>query len=196
MTDTIKLDRESWLTEAAQFILDDLIAPNCPLPETPFRVSVGFPSGRQNNVLAQCWKKEASADGHTEIFVTPTCSDSLEILASLTHELIHYSDNCESGHQHHFARVARAVGLEGRLTATVAGDALRDVLQSYIDLLGPIPHGKLDPGKSGKKKQGTRMLKVSCSDCGFHFRTTDKHISAMIYTDCLACETGTLASEQ
>jgi len=190
-----KLDRETWLTECAQFILDDLITPHCQLPETPFRVSVGFPSGKTSRVLAQCWKREASSDGHNEIFVSPTADDSLEILASLTHELVHYSDNCESGHQNHFARVARAVGLEGKLTATTAGPALKAQLQRYVDLLGPIPHGKLDATKSGKKKQGTRMLKVACSDCGFHFRTTDKHIDAMIYTDCLACETGTLAQQ-
>ena len=190
------LDRESWLTEAAQFILDDLIAPHCALPSTDFRISIGFPSGKPSKVLAQCWKHEASADGVNEIFVSPTVSDSGEILAALTHELVHYADNCVSGHQHHFARVARAVGLDGKLTATVASPALAEQLDKYVSILGTIPHAKLDASLSGKKKQGTRMLKVACSACGFTFRTTQRHIDAIQYTDCLACDNGTLQAER
>jgi len=192
---TNKLDRETWLTEIAQFILDDIIAPHCELPDTGFRISIGFPSGKPSKVAAQCWKHEASADGVNEIFVSPTQSDSISILAALAHELVHYSDNCVSGHQNHFARVARAIGLEGKLTATVAGNTLKSRLQQYVDLLGPIPHASLDATKSGKTKQGTRMIKVACSDCGFAFRTTTKHIEAMQYHDCLACETGSLKAE-
>ena len=189
------LDRESWLTEAAQFILDDIIAPHCTLPATDFRISIGFPSGKPSRVLAQCWKHEASADGVSEIFVSPTVSDSLEILAALTHELVHYADNCVSGHQHHFARVARAVGLDGKLTATTASTELSKRLDYYVSILGTIPHAKLDPALSGKKKQGTRMIKVACSDCDFSFRTTARHIDLMKFTDCLACDDGTLQTE-
>lgn len=190
-----ELDRESWLTEAAQFILDDIIAPHCVLPSTDFRISIGFPSGKPSRVMAQCWKHEASADGVNEIFVSPTVSDSVEILAALAHELIHYADNCVSGHQHHFARVARAIGLDGKLTATVASPALSQRLDQYVAILGTIPHAKLDASLSGAKKQGTRMLKVACSDCGFSFRTTQRHIDCMQFTDCLACTTGTLQTE-
>jgi hypothetical protein len=189
------LERETWLTEAAQFILDDIIAPHCTLPTTEFRISIGFPSGKPSKVLAQCWKHEASADGVNEIFVSPTVSDSVEILAALTHELVHYADNCVSGHQHHFARVARAVGLDGRLTSTVASTGLAERLDYYVSILGTIPHAKLDASLSGKKKQGTRMLKVACSGCDFSFRTTQRHIDSMAYTDCLACDSGTLQTE-
>jgi len=187
------LDRETWLTEQAQFILDDIIALHSPIPtDRPFRISIGFPSGRPSKVLAQCWKAKASADNTNEIFVSPTVDDSIEILAALAHELIHYTDDCESGHQHHFAKVARAIGLEGKLTATVAGPTLTEQLQQYVDLLGPIPHAKLDANESGKKKQGTRMLKVECDCCGFAFRATQKHIDSIQFTDCLACNNGTL----
>jgi hypothetical protein len=175
-----KLDRETWLTECAQFILDDLIAMHATVPTTQFRISIGFPSGRPSKVLAQCWKHEASADGVNEIFVSPTVDDSIEILAALAHELIHFSDNCESGHQNHFARVARAIGLEGKLTATVAGADLATQLSLYVDLLGPIPHAKLDVTLSGKKKQATRMIKVACDCCEYSHRTTQKHIDSVV----------------
>lgn len=173
-------DREHWLTEAAQFIIDDLISPHLSeQPQHPFRVSVGFPSGKPSKVLAQCWKAEASADSTNEIFVSPIEDDSAAILASLTHELVHYSDNCESGHKGHFARVARAIGLEGKLTATTAGPELAEQLASYVEILGEIPHAKIDVAKSGVKKQGSRMIKVCCERCEFSFRTTQKHIDAM-----------------
>ena len=191
----IKLDREAWLTEAAQFILDDIIAPHATLPAAPYRISIGFPSGRPSKVLAQCWKMEASADQVNEIFVSPTVDDSIEILAALAHELIHYSDNCNSGHQNHFARVARAIGLEGKLTATTAGAALARQLAGYVELLGDIPHGKLDASLSGKPKQTTRMLKVTCDKCDFAFRATQKNIDLMEFFECLACHGGTIKAQ-
>jgi hypothetical protein len=191
----IKLDREAWLTEAAQFILDDIIAPHATLPAAPYRISIGFPSGRPSKVLAQCWKMEASADQVNEIFVSPTVDDSIEILAALAHELIHYSDNCNSGHQNHFARVARAIGLEGKLTATTAGAALAQQLAGYVELLGDIPHGKLDASLSGKPKQTTRMLKVTCDKCDFAFRATQKNLDLMEFFECLACHGGTLKTQ-
>lgn len=179
----IQLDREGWLIEAAGFILDDIFAPaGIDRPERAFRVSVGFPSNRGNKngkVIASCWKAAASADGANEIFVSPTESDSVKILASLVHELVHYVDDCEHGHRGPFASMARSVGLAGPLTATTAGAALADKLAEIVETLGPIPHAKLDPGKSGVKKQGTRMLKVECTACGFLFRATQTHIKRL-----------------
>ena len=199
-----QMDRESWLTEAAQFILDDIIAPHYPTQiDRPYRISIGFPSGKPSKVLAQCWKSEASADNTNEIFVSPTVEDSTEILAALTHELIHYTDNNASGHKNHFAKLAREVGLAGKLTATTAGPELSDKLTTIIDLLGNIPHAALDASRSGKKKQGTRMLKIECTVCTFAFRATQTQIDKLptsygeTLADCPACgrsETLTVAA--
>jgi len=194
------LDREQWLTQAAHFIYDDIIAIHAPRPtDRDFRVSVGFPAGTRagNKAIACCWASAASADGTNEIFVTPSLDDSREILASLAHELIHYSDDCQSGHKNHFARVARAIGLEGKLTATVAGADLTAKLDGYIELLGEIPHAKLDASKSGKTKQTTRMIKVACSDCPFTFRATRKNIDLLDTESCCpACNVGSLITEE
>jgi hypothetical protein len=193
MSTPLQLDREAWLTESAGLILDELIAPHCTLPtDRDFRISLGFPSGKVSNVIAQCWVAAASADNTNEIFVTPIIDDSIEILASLVHELIHYVDDCASGHKNHFAKVARKVGLEGKLTATTAGAALAEQLDQYVALLGPIPHAKITPSKSGIKKQGTRMIKVECTTCGFAFRATRTHLDNMHHNHCLSCDTGTL----
>lgn len=189
------LDREAWLTEAAGLILDERIAPHADTPVgRQFRISIGFPSGKPSKIAAQCWRAAASADGVNEIFVSPTVDNSIEILGSLAHELVHYVDDCESGHKHHFARVARAIGLEGKLTATHPGAKLTDYLQSIVNLLGPIPHAKLTYSKSGRKTQGTRMLKVECSACGFTFRATRTHTDRITASSpCPACHNvGTL----
>lgn len=174
------MNREDWLTSAAELIYSDIIEPHTPRPPWAFKISVGFPAGtRSSRVLASCWKKEASGAGVSEIFVTPTVADSLEVLASLVHELIHYSDNCESGHRNHFARVARAVGLEGKFTATRAGAKLKAQLQDYIDILGDMPHAALSPESSGRAKQKTKLLKLECLCCGWTCRTSALQIAAL-----------------
>ncbi len=197
----LDLDREGWLIEAAEFILDDIIRPQMAddwQPPFPFRVSVGYPPRTRVNTktVACCIKAEASADQHNEIFVSPSLNDSLAMLEALAHEMVHYSDNCESGHQNHFARVARRIGLEGKLTATKAGPKLTDQLNGIIKILGPIPHAKIDLGKA-TKKQSTRMLKVACpsDDCGFSYRTSQTNINKITDWLCPACAIEDMTTE-
>ena len=192
---TIVYDRELWLFEAAQFIQDDIIAPH--MAEDweapfPFRVSVGFPPRTRANTktIAVCVVAEASADRHNEIFVSPTLDDSIEILAAMTHVMIHQADNHQSGHKNQFARLARLVGLEGKLTATTAGADLISKLKKIIKTLGcEIPHAKLDMTLA-KAKQSTRMLKVECQDkeCGFNYRASATQIAKIQIWECPACE--------
>ena len=195
----LELDREAWLTEAAQLIRDEVIAPKLPpshiIPHG-FRVSVGFPPNTRANSrhIACCIKAEASADLTNEIFISPVNDNSIDILSALAHELIHQADNNESGHRNFFAKMARAIGLEGPFRATTAGTTLSDYLATIVDLLGAIPHARLDISKA-KPKQQTRMLKVSCNECGFQFRTTQSQIERITVTECNACTVGTLEVE-
>jgi hypothetical protein len=189
----LDLDREAWLTEAAQFILDDIIKPEMPAgwhPATGFRVALGYAprSTARSKTIAVCIASAASGDGVNEIFVTPAIDDSVDILAALAHEMVHYSDDCESGHKNHFARLARAIGLEGKLTSTHAGQVLTEKLQDIVATLGHIPHAKIDLGKA-KPKQSTRMLKVFCPDteCNFSYRTSQTNIDKISDFLCPAC---------
>jgi len=72
-----------------------------------------------------------------------------------------------SGHGKEFGRVARGVGLEGKLTATVAGEDLVTDFDAILESLGEYPHSSLDTSKL--KKQTTRMIKVEC-ECGIIYR--------------------------
>jgi len=184
-------DREAWLTEAAALIHAEKIGPALPAGHViphPYRVSVGYsPRSKGGKVIAFCAIAAASADRHNEIFVSPAIDDSIEVLAALAHELVHQADDCASGHRNFFARVARRIGLEGPLTATTAGPELAQYLQTIVDLLGPIPHAKLDLNLA-KKKQTTRMIKVACQSCDFSFRTSQANIDKITSWTCPSCQ--------
>jgi hypothetical protein len=167
--------REAWLTAAVEALTPLLTAVDAAVP--PVRVSVGFPGGRgrKNAVIGQCWAAEAATDKVAQVFISPTIVDPVQVLATLLHELIHAVDANKSGHRGQFARVARAVGLQGPMTATTPGEALSATLRAVANGLGMFPHAALRTGVSGAHKpQGTRMLKVECPACGYTVRTTQK----------------------
>ena len=70
--------------------------------------------------------------------------------------------------------MARALGLEGKLTATVAGEAFVEAVGPLLEEVGPFPHAALDWAgpRSGPKKQVARLLKVACAACGLTVRQT------------------------
>ncbi len=189
----LDLDREAWLGEAADFILTDKIEPlmNGRDYPAPYRISIGYPPRSRGNskVIATCIKSEASAGGFSEIFVSPKLGDSIPILEALCHELCHFSDDCASGHKHHFARVARKIGLIGKLTATTANPELITYLESIVETLGEIPHDAINLDQA-KPKQTTRMIKLECDPCSFNFRASQTQIDKIDNFECIACRNG------
>lgn len=189
--------RESWLL-AALDALSSLFAQ--PLP--PARVSVGWPGGRgkKSSVIGQCWKTTASADNIGAIFVSPVLDEPILILATLVHEMCHLADDVTNGHRKEFIRLAKSVGLEPKWTATTAGPELLALLIPIEESLGHYPHAKMAaPGTvGGDPVQGTRMLKVSCTQphCdtfdpkkgeGYVARTTRKWLDAFGSPSCAGC---------
>lgn len=169
--------REAWLTAATEALGAEVFAP---VGETlpAVRLSVGWPGGRgnKNAVIGQCWSSAAAADKVSQVFVSPVLDDASRVLDVLAHELIHAVDDCTSGHKGRFGKIARAIGLEGKLTATVAGPALKARLDTIAANLGAYPHAALANavnGAEGPKKQTTRMLKVECAEgSGYKARIT------------------------
>ena len=103
------------------------------------------------------------------------------MLAVLTHELVHAIVGHKAGHGPAFKQCAVALGLAGPMTATEAGPELRARLTVLAEHLGPYPHARLT-GTNGRKKQGTRMLKVVCPSCGYTVRTTQKWLDVGLPT--------------
>lgn len=135
------------------------------IPEV--RVSVGWPGGRgpKARTIGQCWKSHVAADRVIQVFISPVVSEPEQVLAVLTHELIHASDDGASGHRGHFSKVAKKVGFTGKMTETVPGEELKELLKPLAAQLGTYPHGALRQ-ESKPIVQKTYMLKLSASpDC-------------------------------
>ena len=164
------LSREDWLNEAAELIIDDVLqsAVDSEHPKPPYKISV---APLKSKALGQCHKRAQSTGQKNEIFITAHCDDSQTVLATLTHELIHAYDDCQSGHKNFFAFAARRAGLEGKLTQTVAGATLIATFSTYIEALGPIPHDALTVPN---KDKGRNNNKIKCNECGFQANLSRK----------------------
>lgn len=164
------MNREKWLETMTDHLRPDFVAVGRPIPDR-VRVSCGYTSkGMRSKRIGECWASVASADETPEVFIVPGIADSLRVGDILVHELIHATGIM--GHKGDFRRVAVALGLEGKMTATVAGERLRARLAEIVAEIGDYPHAILS-GNSAKK-QSTRMLKMECDYCGFIARTTAK----------------------
>jgi len=163
--------REDWLHALREQCVPLFETANYPLPDK-IRLSCGFPRS-QRKATGQCWSAESSEDGTYEIFVSPVLSDAVEVAATIVHELCHAAVGIEAGHKGTFRECATTIGLEGKMTATTAGAKLTTLLKEITGKLGPYPHAILNPSAT-VKKQGTRMIKVECPECGYAVRTTRK----------------------
>ena len=177
--------REEWLQAFIEAARPHFERVNAPLP-TNVRVAVGFTSrGMRGSRIGECWSNDASADGHFEIFIKPTLTEPARICDVLTHELVHAAVGLEAGHGPHFKRVATSLGLTGKMSATVAGEAFYAWALPILSELGDIPYGALSgEHSSARPKQKTALLKVECPVCGWLARVTNKHIAPHAHLDC------------
>jgi hypothetical protein len=107
--------------------------------------------------------------------MSPQLEDPLVVLGVLVHELVHAVDDCRSGHRGAFARIARGVGLEGRMTTSTPGPELAMRLNGLARALGPYPHGALGiAAEPVAAKPTTRLIKAVCPDCGYATWTARK----------------------
>lgn len=179
------MNREQWLNAAAAEIhaefLDQFQSQFGEEGEahlSSLLVSTGFPSrGGLGKVIGECWKAEASDGGAHHIFINPRLTDVVEVVATLAHEMIHAADNGEHKHRGPFVRCCRAIGLDGKPTATVASPEFAEWARGLDAKIGPYPHQELKP-LLVEKKQATRMLKLEADCCGYVVRTTKKWIEA------------------
>tara|TARA_R110000823_G_scaffold307268_1_gene429868 strand:- start:43 stop:594 length:552 start_codon:yes stop_codon:yes gene_type:complete len=166
------MTREQWLNTAAESLRGDFnaIGEDFGAP----RISIGFTGSRSGlKALGAAWHKDVSTDNTCEIFIAPHVQTQEDILAVLVHELVHACGYMDHGKN--FRRVAIGVGLTGKMTSTVATDALKERLNALILQIGQFPGAALNP-TSPAKKQGTRMIKMECEDCGFIARASGSAI--------------------
>lgn len=168
--------REDWLEQMITKLRPDFDKIGSPLPEK-IRVSCGFPSksalANKARRIGECWGVESSEDKSFQVFISPLLKDGIEVAGTLVHELVHCAVGIDCKHRGPFPRVAKAVGLEGKMTETTVGETLQARLKQLIDELGVYPHARLIASNK-PKTQSTRMLKVVCTQCECVVRMTRK----------------------
>lgn len=177
------ITREQWLNECADLILDEIIRPVWDVrDDLKIKISVGFMPGARGSskrqAIGMCFKSKCSEERYNEIFIVPTINDSAQVLHVLAHELIHAVDDCQHGHRGPFIQMMNAIGLIGKPTATIAGPQLAAHLAQYIEMLGEIPHAKMN--FSSQPRQVNRNLLVKCEHCGFKFNTSRTQIELVL----------------
>lgn len=161
------LNRETWLTITTDEMRKHFVSVGHEIPANVV-ATCGFPSksalSRKRKRIGECWRSEASDGNVFEIFISPLVSDGLEVAAILAHELCHATVGLDAKHGPKFKKCALAIGLEGKMTATVAGEKFRLWYDSGD--FGPYPHARLNAqSDDGTKKQTTRLIKAECGSC-------------------------------
>lgn len=172
-------NRETWLNQiTAQYIRPHFEKAGYTIPEN-IRMSCAFTShGSKGKRIGECWIDSASGDNTYEIFITPQIADSNRVVDILIHELCHATVGIQAGHKKPFADCAKAVGLTGKMTATVATPELNETITQWVQALGEYPHATLS--SNGIKKQSTRLIKCECVKCGYTVRLSKKWIEVAL----------------
>jgi len=166
--------REGWLEGFRDAMAPKLEVLGYTLPDN-IRISINEPtaSKRGKGAYGKCFHPSESSSGHWEIFLNPII-ETVDVLAcTLTHELIH-TVCFEDGHGKVFGSIARAMGLDGKLTATVAGKSWFQWATPIIEALGPIPYSAMN--NPARKVSETYLLKLECNNCGWLARASKKHV--------------------
>lgn len=159
------ITRESWLSALADEVRPWYEEAGSPLPEK-IRLSCGFSVSLKH--LGVCFPADSSADGTIEIFIKPDQDDPMTVAGIVMHELVHAAVPAGSKHGPVFRKLALAVGLEGRMTQALPGEARKAALLPIVEALGPYPHSALQgPKKKEKGSQAGQYVNVTCPDCGY-----------------------------
>ena len=169
--------REEWLVWAAEALRTSVFINQKTLDLTNVRFSSGFPLGSRGSAkhLGQCLDPSVSASGLTEIYISPTVSDSEEVLGVLHHEIIHHFLGLAEGHGKKFSDLARRTGLDGPAANTKPGLKAINHYKEIIKSLGNYPHSEIKLPVYGSK--GSNLKKTWCTECGYTARLTDKWLN-------------------
>lgn len=160
--------REEWLTKAKDLIVEQVFTPHELRFPPLVKVSVAILTGKY---LGVCCNPEFSDEGAINIFISAGLGndDVMDILGTLTHELVHanlfgegYPDHA---HGAQFVEVSSTVGLEGRPKSRTAveGTELYATLQGIATTLGVYPHMPIHK-KPSKTRQSENLSWISSTD--------------------------------
>lgn len=172
------MTREKWLEKAIQK-LRPIFKKKCKqsIPRN-VKVTVSFPlRSSPTKTMGQCIHRDLSEGKLWEILISPIESEGHEVIATLAHELIHVCLKNEGGHGSAFQAIGRQLGFGAPWKNTPSNVKLMEAFKRMAKSIGRYPHKKISP-TGGVRKQGTRMIKMECSDCGFICRAAYSSIIA------------------
>ena len=181
------MNREEFLNKAKDRLQSDVFGlAGLTIPED-VQLTCGWPStggaSAKRKTVGQCWARSSSDALENQVFISPTIADTVQVLGVLAHELIHAIDDCRNGHKSPFRKMALAIGLTGKMTATEIGEELLPKLEKIREDLGEYPHA---PMKAPAPKQKNRQLKLQCKDCNAVWRMARAWFSQV--TACPCCQ--------
>ncbi len=176
------MTREQWLNKLVGRLNTHFFKPAIREGDYPkgltlpkMRITCGWPGVRaMSGRIGECWPDALSGDGTHELIVSMRLDDPLIIAGVTAHEMVHAIIGCGKGHGPAFRQLALAVGLEGRMTATVTGERFNEKVAGILKALGPYPHARV--AGINHKKQSTRLVKCECKKCYYITRTSSKWI--------------------
>lgn len=181
--------REQWLKAAEAIMAHWVRVEGYDYPSNT-RVACGWPKkgkGR-GDPIGQCWSFQSSTDGSIEMFISPSIGDASRACDILLHEMVHATVGNENGHNKLFGKLARALGMEGKLTATIAGADLKELIETNVlAVLGAYPHAELRAMTTTKKAK-TYLIKMKCPECEYPAYTTQKWIDSDGTPLCPSCD--------
>jgi hypothetical protein len=170
---TPSLERQQWLELAVEALREKFASAGYSVPEK-IRVSIGWPKRAAScGAIGECWSVKASSDRHAELFISPQLTDGARIVDVLAHELVHATVGTDAGHGKLFKQCALKIGLVGPMRATTAGAEFVGWAEALFKRIGPYPAGFL----TDTPKQGTRLIKCECANCGYNVRITRKWLT-------------------
>jgi predicted Zn-ribbon and HTH transcriptional regulator len=165
MSNENKTTRELWLQNAVDLLSPIFKNKGYTIPK--IQVSCGFPStGNKSKHVGQCWGRSSTNDGTNQLFISPVLDESIQVLDTLVHELVHAVDDCMHHHGPEFKKIATDVGLQGLMREASAGPWLLEQLTAISRQLGKYPHSKINLAHSSSKKTGSRP-RAKCKKCGY-----------------------------
>lgn len=175
---SIPLTREAWLLFAVGHIAPIFNEAGYTIPRV--RVACAIPAtSKRGSAVGQCWPTTRSEDLVNEIYISPVHADPVEVLDTLTHELVHAVDDCQHRHGKEFKEIALAVGLQGKMREASAGPQLRLRLQAIagvmVSELGPYPHAKLSVG-TALYESARKPARAECPRCRFKVSMLRNHL--------------------
>jgi len=163
--------REQWLDAAVAAI-------RARIPEIGSRIrcAPGFPrTFTRSGTVAEVIPDTDSQDGHFEVLIAPTLADPEGVFVALLGQVLHTLPGAltVASRAYRDALTNWGLAIEGQDVSPTAD--FIEHWQGDIDGLGPYPHAAVTVAT--RKVQSTRMLKLTCPQCGYIVRTTGKWLA-------------------